>query len=54
MMTVGYPAESPIDKELRDIREMIHYDACGPEDFRSPEKIETDTRRSTEWCVRAH
>jgi nitroreductase len=54
MMAVGYPAESPIDKELRDLTEMIHYDACGPEDFRSPEKIETDTRRSTEWCVRAH
>jgi nicotinate-nucleotide--dimethylbenzimidazole phosphoribosyltransferase len=54
MMAVGYPAESPIDKQLRDTREMVHYDACGPEDFRTAEKIQADTRESTEWCVRAH
>ena len=54
MMAVGYPAESPIPKELREVREMIHYDACGPDDFRTPEKIEADIRRFTDWCVRAH
>ena len=54
MMAVGYPAESPIEKKLRDVRDMIHYDACGPEDFRTPGRLEADTREFTEWCVRAH
>ena len=54
MMAVGYPAESPIEKKLRDVRDMIHYDACGPEDFRTPGRLEADTREFTDWCVRAH
>lgn len=54
MMAVGYPAEDPIPKELRDIADMVHYDACGPADFRTPEKLEADRQRFTEWCVRAH
>jgi nitroreductase len=54
MMAVGYGAEPPIDKELRDLKDMIHYDACGPQSFRTPEEIESDTRRFTDWCVRAH
>ena len=54
MMAVGYPAESPIPKELRDVRDMIHYDACGPDAFRTPEQLAADTRKFTDWCVRAH
>ena len=54
MMAVGYPAESPIEKKLRDARDMTHYDICGPEAFRTPERLEADTRVFTEWCVRAH
>ncbi len=54
MMAVGYPAESPIEKKLRDVRDMIHYDACGSEDFRTPGRLAADTREFTEWCVRAH
>ncbi len=54
MIAVGYEAEPPIDKELRGLREMIHYDACGPDDFRTPEEIEADTTKYSKWCVRAH
>ncbi len=54
MIAVGYGAEAPIPKELRELRDMIHYDACGPDDFRSTEKLEADTLKFTDWCVRAH
>jgi nitroreductase len=54
MMAVGYPAEPPLPKKLREVQDMIHYDAGGPEEFRSPKKLEADTCEFTEWCVRAH
>ncbi len=54
MMAVGYPSEPAIPKEVRNLKDMIHYDACGPDDFRTPEKMEADVAKSTEWCVRAH
>ena len=54
MMAVGYPAEPPMPKKLRSVGDMTHYDACGPEDFRTPERLEADTREFTEWCVQAH
>lgn len=54
MMAVGYPAEAPLPKVLRAADEMIHYDACGPDGFRTPDQIAADTRKFTEWCVKAH
>lgn len=54
MMAVGYPAEVPIEKEVRALADMIHYDACGPDDFRTPQKLQADIDLFTEWCVRAH
>jgi 5,6-dimethylbenzimidazole synthase len=54
MAAIGYAAQAPIAKELRDVAGMIHYDACGPHDFRTLKKLEDDRRRFTDWCVRAH
>ena len=54
MIALGYPAEDVIPKEVRPLEDMIHYDACGPDDFRTPEKLEADGRLFTDWCVRAH
>lgn len=41
MLAVGYPGHTPPDKKLRSLDSMIHYDACGSEDFRSIEELET-------------
>ncbi len=54
MMAVGYAAEAPLVKEVRDLKDMIHYDACGPDDIRTADKLARDTRRFTAWCVKAH
>jgi nitroreductase len=35
MMVLGYPAVAPNPKEPRSLVEMIHYDNCGPQDFRT-------------------
>ncbi len=42
MMVVGYPDAEPRPKLVRDREEMVHYDYCGEEDFRSIEKIITE------------
>ena len=39
MMLVGYPDEEPRPKLVRNREEMVHYDYCREEDFRSIEKI---------------
>jgi nicotinate-nucleotide--dimethylbenzimidazole phosphoribosyltransferase len=54
MMAVGYPAEPSIDKEVREVADMVHYYDGRPQDFRTPGKLEADRRRFTDWCGRAH
>lgn len=46
MMVVGYPDAEPRPKLVRDREEMVHYDYCGEEDFRSIEKINDFINRS--------
>jgi nitroreductase len=54
MMVLGYPAVQPGPKELRDLAGMIHYDACGIQDFRSDEQVRADARKTWEWCMAEH
>jgi nitroreductase len=39
MMAVGYPAIEPREKKMRDRKEMVHYDDCGPDDFRTGDDV---------------
>jgi nitroreductase len=54
MMVVGYSAQPPVPKELRRHKDMVHYDDCGLEDFRSDEKVAADAQKSKTWCINAH
>ncbi|MBN1321459.1 MAG: nitroreductase family protein [Thermoleophilia bacterium] len=54
MMVVGYPAASPGPKIVRDLADMVHYDACGEQDFRTDEEVEEYARLTRAWCMGEH
>lgn len=39
MMALGYPAMAPKPKMMRTEEEVIHYDYCGEDDFRSDKEV---------------
>jgi 5,6-dimethylbenzimidazole synthase len=54
MMVLGYPATPPGSKEVRSLREMIHYDNFGPQDFRTDEQVICDAGKTWDWCMSEH
>ena len=54
MMVLGYGAEEPIPKDVRGLDEMIHYNACGKEDFRTDEEVVAYAKKTKAWCLAAH
>jgi nitroreductase len=54
MMALGYPAIQPSDKFMRKQEKMVHYDDCGPEDFRSDEEVKDFVVRARNWTVGTH
>jgi len=54
MMVLGYAAEEPIPKDVRELAEMVHYNACGTEDFRTDEEVAAYARQTKAWCLAAH
>jgi nitroreductase len=54
MMVLGYPDAPPGAKEVRSLAGMIHYDDCGPRDFRTDEQVAADARKTWEWCMSEH
>ena len=54
LMVLGYPAAPPAPKEVRDIKDMLHYNACGESDFRSKEQVEKEAAITKAWCFSAH
>ena len=54
MMVVGYPAAQPGPKIIRELSEMVHYDACGEHDFRTDEEVEEYARVTKAWCMGEH
>ena len=54
MMVVGYQAAAPGPKIVRDLAGMVHYDACGVEDFRTDEEVEAYARVTKAWCMGEH
>jgi nitroreductase len=51
MMVLGYAAHTPINKEPRSLKDMVHYDNCGITDFRTDEKVIGDAYKSSAWCA---
>ncbi len=51
MMVVGYPAVKPRKKLVRPREEMVHYDYCGEEDFRTDEEVRGFMKRTRKWVV---
>ena len=45
MFVVGYPDMEPAEKKMRPLEEMLHYDDCGIEDFRTEEQVKGFFRR---------
>lgn len=54
MMVLGYAAREPIPKEVRDLADMIHYNDCGADDFRSDEEVAAYAGKTKAWCLTAH
>jgi nitroreductase len=54
MMVLGHPASVPGPKIVRELGEMVHYDACGADDFRTDEEVEAYARVTKAWCIAEH
>ena len=49
MMAVGYPAVSPRKKLMRATEEMVHFDHCKKEDFRSDGEVIEYAKKAMAW-----
>ncbi len=55
MMALGWPAYKLGSKKLlRDKRKMVHYDDCGPDDFRTEAEVDDFIRRARVWTTANH
>jgi nitroreductase len=54
MMVVGYQAAPPGPKIVRELADMVHYDACGEQDFRTDQEVEEYARVTKAWCMGEH
>jgi len=54
MMVLGYAVHEPVPKVTRKLDDMIHYDVCGTEDFRTQAEVDADAEISRAWCISAH
>jgi len=54
MIALGYPALKPSGKLMRDTEDMIHYDDCGREDFRSDDEVKDFVKRARNWNIGSH
>jgi len=54
MMVVGYEANHPQEKIIRDVDEMIHYNDCGLQDFRTSEEVIAYAEKTKTWCISEH
>jgi|WetSurMetagenome_2_1015567.scaffolds.fasta_scaffold77269_2 nitroreductase len=54
MMILGYAAAEPVPKEVRELNDMIHYNICGIQDFRTDKEVIAYARKTKAWCLAAH
>ena len=54
MLVLGYAADEPVRKEVRELGDVIHYNACGAQDFRTDEEVVTYAKKTKAWCLAGH
>jgi nitroreductase len=54
LMVLGYPAAPPVPKEVRKVDQMLHYDDCGADDFRTDAQVQAEAAKTKAWCLSAH
>jgi len=54
MMVVGYAANQPDPKFVRDIDEITHYDYCGRQNFRTDKEVAEYAEKTKAWCMSQH
>jgi 5,6-dimethylbenzimidazole synthase len=54
MMVVGYAANTPDPKIVREIDEITHYDNCGEQDFRTDDEVTAYAEKTKAWCISQH
>jgi len=54
MMVIGYRDNPPNEKIVRNLAEMVHYDNCGAQDFRTDEEVNAYAQITKAWCMSGH
>lgn len=54
LMVLGYATVPPVPKEVRDVKDILHYNDCGKGDFRSDEQVVKEAAKTKAWCLSAH
>ena len=54
MMVLGYADSQPGPKIVRDVSEMMHYDDCGEQNFRTDAEVTAYARKTKDWCMSEH
>jgi nitroreductase len=54
MLVLGYAADAPLPKNVRDLSDVVHYNDCGAQDFRTDEEVVAYAMKTKAWCLSAH
>lgn len=54
MMVLGYPAEPVQPKMVRELKDVVHYNACGGGDFRNDAQVAAYAAETHAWCLNGH
>ena len=54
MLAVGYGAQRPRTKFMRDAAKMVHHDYCGEDDFRTDAEVNDYLKRTRTWVTANH
>ena len=54
VLAIGYPAMKPSPKLLRDASDMVHYDYCKQNEFRTDEEVATFAKKTQSWAKDQH
>ncbi|MFC2038738.1 nitroreductase family protein [Chloroflexota bacterium] len=54
MMVIGYEAAPPNTKIVRDTDEMVHYNYCKSQEFRTDQEVVAYAEKTKAWCISEH
>jgi nitroreductase len=54
MMALGYPALKPSGKFMRELKDIVHYDDSGAEDYRNDEAVREFVKKARNWNIGVH